>query len=627
MPTSSRVLVIGHPQPQDLRFGAISAANFSQARKLLTEQPTDLIVFGVQPQFEEFCEFLATTIPKAKWILSNENLNPAQLIRWINAGNVANTIETMTTRELEACVLIALEDLDQKRQQVLLMRLFEEQSHNLKILSTDLEQRVQKRQKQLQKSQKLLLETNSQMEVVHRALLGIYRAKTFGELQQQLNQGLNENFGLEWTRILFQNQSSLSEFSGDNVLSIDIPLGRSNKAKFVTCKKVGSKFSSAETDLLFEVSESIGLALQRMEKLDEAETLKQQWEATFDAISHPLCLASADFKILRMNRALALKSKKKFKDLLGKNSFQVLLGKIPATTPTFPFRIKELPYEIAGQALDFELDGVKAHLILYRDVTEEHRLERRILDSTKLAELGTIGSSIAHELNNPLGGMLSFLQLIKMDLAKDAKLRPDIEDMEKSTLNCRDIIRNLLGFARKGDTDDYQKIDVKTVIERSIKLIELQSKSKGIRLNLILPDGPANKNLPVHGSLNNLSQAICNLLQNSIDSISDRMKVDPLYAGAIAIKVESQDSMYRIHVTDNGIGISEEHQTQIFNPLFTTRDPGLFSGMGLTTAFSIILEHAGRLEITSQTGSGTTAIISLTRPDFASNSQVFDGEI
>lgn len=609
---------------------------FHDARALLSSARPALVVFGVQPRFDEFCRALAKDFPDVQWILCTEKLQPLPLIQWINAGFVAATIPTWEAQGLEGAVQKALDVIDQTRQQEQLVKLFAEQTHNLQQLTADLEVRVQKRQKQLSKSQKQLSETNAQMEMVHRALLAIYRAKSVRELERALNEVLNKPLLLDWTRILFVQQSSLLQqnsilqpggvepATSENVLPIDIPLlDRATPAKFVLAKRPGEKFSSAEAELLSEISEAVSLALQRMQKLDQAETLKQQWEATFDSISHPLCLTTDDFKILRMNRAFALAPKKKFKELLGQNCFEVMLGKKPVEAPTFPFRSQEGAFEISGQPLQFELNEKKAHLILFRDITEEHRIERRILETTKLAELGTIGSSIAHELNNPLGGMLSFLQLIKMDLSPKTPLRADVEDMEKSTLNCRDIIRNLLSFARKSDSDDHQQTDLHAVIERAIKLIELQSKSKGIRIDVQWP----HESLPFVGSVNTLSQALCNILQNSIDAISEQMQVDPLYPGHIKIQVQAFAKEYRIEVIDNGAGIRLEHQKQIFNPLFTTRDPGLFSGMGLTTAFSIISEHAGRLEISSQTGSGTTATISLARPDLASKSQVFDGEI
>jgi two-component system, NtrC family, sensor kinase len=239
-------------------------------------------------------------------------------------------------------------------------------------------------------------------------------------------------------------------------------------------------------------------------------------------------------------------------------------------------------------------------------VTDEVRFERRIVAASKLAELGTIGSSIAHELNNPLGGMLSFLQLILMDIKPGDNLFSEIKGMEQAVLRCRDIVLNLLSFARKQDLGDFTEIDIWEVLEKSAKLIELQSKSKGIQIE-IQRGAP----LMVRASANALSQALCNILQNSIDAIGDRLKTDPLFPGKVSITLEEGENRHVLKLTDNGSGIRPEHQSQIFNPLFTTRDPSLYSGMGLTTAFTIIGEHGGTLEILSQTGSGTTAIIAL----------------
>lgn len=621
MSLASRVMVVGHPKPNEIHFGALCAGNLTQAKKLLANLKPAVIVFGQQSKFEDFCDFLREKCPEARWVLSTEGLRPAQLMKWINEGSVAHTIQSLTDSLLEQAVQKTLEEIDNQGQQEQLVKLLSEQTKNLQALSTELEARVQKRQRQILKSQKQLQETNSTLEVVHKALLAIYRAKSVTELERSLNEVLNAPLHLQWIRILFSQQSSLGMQNLENSLMIEIPLpDTTGIAKFVLLKAHGQNFSNAESDLLSELSEAIGLALQRIHKLDMAETLKQQWEATFDSISHPLCLTNGKFKILRMNHAFAKEAKGSYRDLVGKNCFEAILGR-KLHPENGPFQVREVSlqsephqFEISGQPLEFEWEAEKALLVLFRDVTEEHKLERRILESTKLAELGTIGSSIAHELNNPLGGMLSFLQLIKMDLPKASPLFEDIVEMEKSTLNCRDIVRNLLSFARKNESEEQSTVELKQVVDRAVKLVELQSRSKGIDIHLTLPESE----LPILGSFNNLSQALCNLLQNSVDAISDKMQANPLFPGRIEVEIQENDSLYMIRVNDNGSGISPENQTQIFNPLFTTRDPGLFSGMGLTTAFSIISEHKGNLEITSQSGSGTTAIISLTRLDLHS---------
>jgi signal transduction histidine kinase len=149
-------------------------------------------------------------------------------------------------------------------------------------------------------------------------------------------------------------------------------------------------------------------------------------------------------------------------------------------------------------------------------------------------------------------------------------------------------------------------VDIWSVAERSVKLIELQSKSKGITVEMI--KGPPTE---VKGNAGALSQALCNVLQNSIDAISEKIKADPLFPGKINLSLSFEKGQCQLSVADNGTGIRPENQTQIFNPSFTTRDRGVYSGMGLTTAFTIVSEHHGTLEILSQTGSGTTAIISL----------------
>ncbi len=163
-----------------------------------------------------------------------------------------------------------------------------------------------------------------------------------------------------------------------------------------------------------------------------------------------------------------------------------------------------------------------------------------------------------------------------------------------------------MSFARKQDLGDFTEIDLWDVLERAIKLIELQSKSKGIQIRF-----QRGKKSLVRGSANAISQALCNILQNSVDAITDRIQSDPLFPGLIEVQLEATSERQTIKISDNGSGIRPEHQSQIFNPLFTTRDPSIYNGMGLTTAFTIIGEHGGSLEVLSQTGSGTTAIIAL----------------
>lgn len=616
----SNVLVVGHPCPETTDFGADFVPSLQAAVQYLHQHRPAVLVFGENPNeaFEGFCEQALALSPDSLWIVSGLGLDTAKLLRWTVSGQLHALVDDFQDPDLEAKLQSALEAFGESLQRRLLAEMVEEQSTHLKRLSSDLELRAQKRQKSLRKSQRRHENTKTRTQAFHKALLGIHRASTIIQMEQSLNEALQGTIDIDWVRVRFEAQSLLTQKLTPNVLAVELPFtSPRTRAEALFAKKDGARFSAEERDFLQEISEALALALSRLQKLELAETLKGQWQATFDSIPHALCLATQNFEIVKLNRAFQqMAGAESFSSLLGKNCLGAFFGRdfrppMQLESP-FSFRnsrrgVRETEhFEVSGQRLGLTHDNQTMQLILIRPITDEVRFERRILDASKLAELGTIGSSIAHELNNPLGGMLSFLQLILMDLSPDDVLREEIKAMEQAVLRCRDIVQNLLSFARKQDLGDFTIIDLNDVVQRATKLIELQSKSMGI--GLIVSEGvPA----PVQVSPNALTQAVCNILQNSVDAISEKQTMEPGWCGEIHIETENAGDDWRLRISDNGMGIKPEVQSQIFNPLFTTRDPEVREGMGLTTAFAIISDHKGQLEILSQTGSGTTVLITL----------------
>jgi signal transduction histidine kinase len=625
---NSNVLVVGPRGALGKDFGAAFVANFTEARRYLQTHKPAVLVFGSvrAAEFDKFCQFALEHSPDSLWIVACDRLSPSTLIKWNNNGRLHDLVENLEDSELEQKMQQALETAGSEAQRRKLVELFEDQSHQLKRLSSDLEARVQKRHKTLRKSLAKNEETKGRMEAFHRALLGIHRASTILQMEQTLNDALKDSMDLVGVRIRFEAQSSmLAQNPRPHVLAIELPRRFDNlRGEVWFAKKDGQAFTGEESDFLHELSEGLALALARLQKLELAETLKGEWQATFDAIPHPLCLVTGDQEILKLNRAFRQQALKNpdgsFHSLLGKNCFITFFGhefRQPARLESpFSFRHARIGphghehFEVSGQPLGLTHDNQTVQLVLIRSITDEVRYERRILDASKLAELGTIGSSIAHELNNPLGGMLSFLQLILMDLKKSDPLFSDIKAMEEATLRCRDIILNLLSFARKQDLGEFTETDLWEVFEKAVKLIELQSKSQGLRI-----DYERAQPLLVRASPNALAQALCNLLQNAMDAIAERQKIESLYNGVIRVSVETDGDNYRLKISDNGTGIAPEVLSRIFNPHFTTRNPGEHRGNGLTTAFTIVSEHSGHLEMLSQTGSGTSAIVTLPRLD------------
>ncbi len=620
MSQTGGVLIVGDPAPKRNDFGAAVVRSFTDAKTYLQTHQPSVLVFGQTRAngFDEFCSFLLSKLPASLWIVACEGLPPSQIVKWNNIGRLHDLVENFEDPALEGKLKAAFEMLGEQVQKRKLVELFADETRQFQRLSAELEARVQKRQKALRKSMLTNDETKTRLESFHKALIGIHRAASVLQMEQTLSEVLRDSVNIVWVRVRFTNQSLMGQQIGKHVLRIEIPFpGKVTRGEVYFSKSEGDKFSTAEVDFLHELTEALALALSRLHSLEQAETVKAQWQATFDAIPHALCLATADFEITKLNRAFQVAcSSRSFRALIGKNSFAEFFGpgfNAPAaTTSPFTFRSSRdgnagtEHYEVVSEPLGLKLDNQAVQLILIRSITEDVRYERRLLEASKFAELGTIGSSIAHELNNPLGGMLSFLQLILMDIKPTDDVYSEIKQMEAAVFRCRDIVLNLLSFARKQDLGEFSPLDLWDVVERSVKLIELQSKSKGILIDL-----NRQNRATVRGSINALSQSLCNVLQNSIDAISEKIAQDPLFPGKITLTLDEVKGQYQLSIADNGTGIRPEIQTQVFNPRFTTRDPGVYNGMGLTTAFTIVSEHHGSLEILSQTGFGTTAILSL----------------
>jgi signal transduction histidine kinase len=273
-------------------------------------------------------------------------------------------------------------------------------------------------------------------------------------------------------------------------------------------------------------------------------------------------------------------------------------------------------YEIFSQEITFKPEDRSLYVNMYHDLSAQLRYERQILESAKMAELGTIGSSIAHELNNPLGGMLSFLQLIKMDMDGSGENKPawydDVDEMEKGARRCRDIVQSLLGFTRKSSPDTTEILDLVDVLDQALKITELQTRAMGIKLVY----EPSTESLELRGQFNALAQTLRNFLQNAQEAVAERLRSGDRAPGEIRVRLYPEKSNAHgeeivVEIKDNGAGIDPLIGDQIYDPMYTTKDPNSNPGLGLTVAKQIIADHGGRLEIASTKGVGTTAKISL----------------
>ncbi len=624
MPTlRSSVLIIDHPQPDHVGFGADFATDLKFAEAQCAEFIYPVIVLSGSRKMQslEFLDHLNRISPQSQRVIIQEE-TPAETLRlMINKGNVFKILPAFNDQQFDFTIQEALEEFRLIQQNQKLLQLVNEQNDRLKKLTIDLEDRVEKRQKFLEDAKEKLLVTNHRVEALHRALVAVHRAGSIAEMERLTNEALSGALGLSWTRIQFHQPSQTLSERVFSLFTAPLMRGKEVLGQIYFARDLNRPFSKDESSFLNQVADAVSLAIDRLAKLEQSESLKHQWEATFDAIREPVSLINNQYTVVRINRAFADHSGTEPEKIIGRKCYEALfsreqpcencqVGKNFRLKPMRTNSGQSIILDVFSQEIQFKPEGTELYVNMYHDISEQLRLERKILESAKMAELGTIGSSIAHELNNPLGGMLSFLQLIKMDLKGDEPYFSDIDEMEKGARRCRDIVQSLLGFTRKSGSDETGLVDLREVVAQALKITELQTRAMGITVRLDLPDETA----PVAGQFNFLAQALRNFLQNAQEAIAERMKKQIRFQGEIHLRITHELDRYLLEINDNGAGFDPKVSEQIYDPLYTTKNSVANPGLGLTVAQQIIIDHGGQLEISSSTSKGTTAKISFPMP-------------
>jgi two-component system NtrC family sensor kinase len=614
-PLKTSFLLIGPWEERLADLGAQVLPDLTQAVLWSKDAICDVVALSItsilEKKFSQFYHQVLDHNPAAQWIAVVPNgFAPEQLADIHELYPLFRVITSYQETDIEAHFFSALEEVNRQKQDKNLGKLIQDQKDQLMRLREDLEQRVEKRTKFLTEARRKLYQTNVRIEGLKDALMAVHKAGSLVEIEKLLNESMATTVQTSWIRIFFAPQDNLFAEQVELKLSFTqqrVPLFREHE-------KIGSiffmrapdhPFLRDEVDFLNRVAEAVSLALGRIQKLEESEELKKQWEATFNAVSDPVTIIDNNYDIIQANSAIT--SHHAAGTVIGKKCYEVLYGR---TSPCVDcqrgknFRLDHEEaktakfFDVYSQSLSLEPQKPPVYVNIYHDITRRLEMEKQLLETAKLAELGTIGSSIAHELNNPLGGILSFTQLIKMDLPKDHPLYPDILEMEAGSLRCKDIIQNLLGFTRNPNVDEITDIDLRDVIKRAYKIMELQIKSQAIDVTLNLPDNT----FPARGHLNLLSQAIKNILQSAYDSILAQRKLSGKdFKGTLDVTLQLTTDKYLVSVKNNGIAYEKES-----------------AGLGIPVASQIVEDHGGRLEISSSTNhdnsSQTLAKISFPRP-------------
>jgi two-component system NtrC family sensor kinase len=262
-----------------------------------------------------------------------------------------------------------------------------------------------------------------------------------------------------------------------------------------------------------------------------------------------------------------------------------------------------------------EVASVGIFVDLRERLEMEHKLrgtQEQLLHSERLAAMGRLTSQIAHELNNPLYGIMNTLELLKTEVPPENKRRKILDMALSETVRLTELLRKMLSFS-KPDEEEKQPVDINTILDEILLLMTKQLQEHSIRISSSYADDLGK----AYASKNQLRQVFLNMITNARDAMPD--------GGALTIKTMKEGDSIHIEISDTGVGIQEEDMDKIFDAFFTTKHSIKGVGLGLSVCYGFIEEHGGDIKVSSKKGEGTTFTVII--PTYKEDGQGRDGEI
>jgi two-component system, NtrC family, sensor kinase len=389
-----------------------------------------------------------------------------------------------------------------------------------------------------------------------------------------------------------------------------IGMGRTTHGDFLT---------SEDVELLESMASYIGIAIQNArlyasleQKISEYERLKEFNENIVESINVGVFAVDLDERVESWNAQMEVMYAMSRQEAVG----QYLRDILPANFVTEFLRLKDEPgvhnlyrfrlHTRSGEnrcanvaiaplvSRNFEVVG---RIIIVDDITERMELEAQLTQADKLSSIGLLAAGVAHEVNTPLAVISSYTQMLAKQVRGDMRVAPLLDKITQQTFRASEIVNGLLNFSRTGAAE-FTELDLNHVIEETLKLLEHQFRVSQVQLATSL-DGK----LPtILGNSGKLQQVFLNLFLNAKDAMAagGTLSVSTVANGHVAVDI-----------SDTGSGIALEHMQRIYDPFFTTKltvseGQRRGTGLGLAVSYGIIQEHAGKIQVESQVGSGTT---------------------
>lgn len=246
--------------------------------------------------------------------------------------------------------------------------------------------------------------------------------------------------------------------------------------------------------------------------------------------------------------------------------------------------------------------GNTIHFVV-KDIEQQRQMREQMAQADKLASIGELSAGIAHEINNPLGIILGYTQLMLRQKCDDPQRFEDLKTIEKHARNCKTIVEDLLNFARTSQPKK-ELFDVHVIVDEVLDFVEQHAKLGQIHI-----DKDYDRKLsPLLLDAKKIKQVFINLIMNARYAVGRQ--------GTITVRtgMNGQADQVRISIEDTGPGIEQKNLTRIFDPFFTTKPTGEGTGLGLSVSYGIVKNHGGEITVESRPGQGATFSILLPVP-------------
>jgi PAS domain S-box-containing protein len=338
---------------------------------------------------------------------------------------------------------------------------------------------------------------------------------------------------------------------------------------------------------------------------------KRNLEAIFDGIRDQLSIQTPDYKIFRVNKAVTEKCKTSFNELINRKCYEAYFQrtlpceKCPVSV-TFNTKqpansIMKIPEDNSTlQIFSYPILDEKGNLLSViehlKDITEEQSLQEQLIQSEKLAGIGILASGVAHEINNPLSGIIGMAEvaLEEEDISKNEGYLTDI-------LNCAqrigEIVKGLRSYSRAAKKEELSLVDLNEVLEESLKMVRLARKKTSVEVTKKFQSIEK-----IEANRGEVQQVFTNLITNAFQAMDGKN-------GNLTLSTRSLRDSVEVKVGDQGMGIPQKYLSQIFDPFFTTKNPGEGTGLGLNIVYRIVTKYEGTIDVESKEQIGTTFTI------------------